>query len=69
MNSWISVYDMLPGYDKDVIVHVEDAKKRYVTIANISECFGWHNENGDPLKECRILHWMPLPLMPEISNA
>jgi hypothetical protein len=65
MNEWISVYSSLPGYDKLVLVNVIDPIKNFVTIANLDEVFGWHKENGEPLKKCRISHWMPLPEPPE----
>lgn len=65
MSEWINSYKNLPGYEQKVIVHLTSADDELVTIAFIDECFGWHYEQGAPLRNYRVLNWMPLPSPPQ----
>lgn len=61
-DNWIPIRDVLPGFEKDVLVWYEYYNQVGITQLLYQDKRGWHwSGNSDHY----ITHWMPLPRGPK----
>ena len=72
VGGWISVFDELPKFDKEVWVVVRDGDlKRHVARAKYSPHYGWSTNLKNVPDPKKTTHWkerLPLPVLPPLPE-